>query len=470
MVRLYKIRENFKKTSRSWREMINKKKNLTRLSAAQIIVFYYLVAVVFSTILLELPITQKQHADLEFIDAVFISISAVTVTGLTTIDVSQLLSVPGTFIVAIILQFGGIGIMASGTILWFISGEKIGIRERILITTEQNIPNLSGVIRFMRNIIFFFVMIELLGAIVFGTYFLQYFPTWQEAYLQGFFASVSATTNAGFDITGKSLIPFADDYFVLTLNIVLFMIGSIGFPVLIEVSQWLRKKGKMPFRFSLFTKLTTVTFMILIVIGFIFIYLLEHSHSFTEKTWLGSFVHSLFYSISSRTGGMAISDINEFSVPTILLLSILMFIGASPSSAGGGIRTTTFAVMLLTVYNYAIGNRSIKIFKREIDEEDIIKSFIVFTTGTILCSASVIILAFIESDFSLMEIIFEVTSAFGTVGLSLGITPDLSTGGKVVIMILMFIGKIGMFTFLFFMGGKPEKESYHYPKERIIIG
>ena len=450
--------------------MINKKKNLTRLSAAQIIVFYYLVAVVVSTILLELPITQKQNADLELIDAVFISISAVTVTGLTTIDVSQLLSVPGTFIVAIILQFGGIGIMASGTILWFISGEKIGIRERILITTEQNIPNLSGVIRFMRNIIFFFVMIELLGAIVFGTYFLQYFPTWQEAYLQGFFASVSATTNAGFDITGKSLIPFADDYFVLTLNIVLFMIGSIGFPVLIEVSQWLRKKGKMPFRFSLFTKLTTVTFMILIVIGFIFIYLLEHSHSFTEKTWLGSFVHSLFYSISSRTGGMAISDINEFSVPTILLLSILMFIGASPSSAGGGIRTTTFAVMLLTVYNYAIGNRSIKIFKREIDEEDIIKSFIVFTTGTILCSASVIILAFIESDFSLMEIIFEVSSAFGTVGLSLGITPDLSTGGKVVIMILMFIGKIGMFTFLFFMGGKPEKESYHYPKERIIIG
>ena len=450
--------------------MINKIKNLTRLSAAQIIVFYYLVAVVVSTILLELPITQKQNADLELIDAVFISISAVTVTGLSTIDVSQLLSVPGTFIVAIILQFGGIGIMASGTILWFISGEKIGIRERILITTEQNIPNLSGVIRFMRNIILFFVMIELLGAIVFGTYFLQYFPTWQEAYLQGFFASVSATTNAGFDITGKSLIPFADDYFVLTLNIVLFMIGSIGFPVLIEVSQWLRKKGKMPFRFSLFTKLTTVTFFILIVIGFIFIYLFEYSHSYTEKTWLGSFVHSLFYSISSRTGGMAISDINEFSVPTILLLSILMFIGASPSSAGGGIRTTTFAVMLLTVYNYAIGNRSIKIFKREIDEEDIIKSFIVFTTGTILCSAAVIILAFIESDFSLMEIIFEVSSAFGTVGLSLGITPELSTGGKVVIMILMFIGKIGMFTFLFFMGGKPEKHSYHYPKERIIIG
>ena len=392
--------------------MNNKIKNLTRLTAAQIIVFYYLVAVVVSTILLLLPITQKQNAELELIDAVFISISAVTVTGLSTIDVSQLLSVPGTFIFAIILQFGGFGVMSFGTILWFVSGKKIGLRERILITTEQNSLTFSGIIRFIRKIFFFFVMIELLGAVVFGTYFLKYFPTWQEAYLQGFFASVAATTNAGFDITGKSLIPFANDYFVLTLSIVLFIIGSLGFPVLMEVSQWLRHKEKMPFRFSLFTKITTITFFILIVIGVIFIYLFEYSHSYSEKTWLQSFVYSLFYSISSRTGGMAISDINEFSVPTILLLSIFMFIGASPSSAGGGIRTTTFAVMLLTIYNYAIGNRTIKIFKREIDVEDIIKSFIVFTTSMILCSAAVIILACIEFDFSLMEIIFEVSSAF----------------------------------------------------------
>ena len=167
---------------------------------------------------------------------------------------------------------------------------------------------------------------------------------------------------------------------------------------------------------------------------------------------------------------MAINDINEFSVPTILLLSIFMFIGASPSSAGGGIRTTTFAVTLLTIYIYTNGNKTIKIFKREIDEEDIIKLFIVFKTGAILCSVAVISLACIEPDFSLMEILFEVSSAFGTVGLSLDITADLNTAGKVVIIILIFIGKIRTFTFLFFMGGKPIKHAYHYPKERIIIG
>jgi Trk-type K+ transport system membrane component len=299
---------------------------------------------------------------------------------------------------------------------------------------------------------------------------LKFFATWQEAYLQGFFASVCATTNAGFDITGKSLIPFANDYFVLSFNMVLFIIGALGFPVLMEMREWFSHKGNIPFRFTLFTKITTVTFFSLIIIGTIIIYLFEFSYFYADKSWHQSFVHSLFYSISSRTGGMAINDVSEFSAPTHLFLSILMFIGASPSSAGGGIRTTTFAVMLLTIYSYANGNKTIKVFKREIDEDDIIKSFVVFTTALMLCGVAVLILIYIEPAFSLMEILFEVSSAFGTVGLSLGITPDLTTAGKVVIMMLMFIGKIGVFTFLFFIGGKPIKHHYRYPKERIIIG
>ncbi|RLL43998.1 TrkH family potassium uptake protein [Oceanobacillus piezotolerans] len=446
-------------------------KNLKkRLTVAQIIVMYYLIAVMVSTILLLLPITQKPNAELTFIDAVFVSISAVTVTGLSPIDISQLLSVPGTFIFAVILQFGGIGIMAFGTMVWLVLGKKIGIRERILMTTEQNRINVAGIVRFIRMIFLFFVAMELIGAVVIGTYFMKFFPTWQEAYLQGFFASVSAMTNAGFDITGKSLIPFAKDYFVLTFNMVFYIIGSLGFPVLMEVREWLRHKEKSPFRFSLFTKITTVTFLLLIVIGTIVIFVMEYSQFYADKTWHQSFMYSLFYSISSRTGGMAITDISEFSLPTHFFLSFLMFIGASPSSAGGGIRTTTFAIMLLAIYYFAKGDKTIKVFKREIADEDIIKSFIVFTTAMLLCIVSVIILVCMEPAFSLMEILFEVASAFGTVGLSLGITPDLSTGGKVVIMILMFIGKIGIFTFLFFIGGKTVKHKHHYPKERLIIG
>jgi Trk-type K+ transport system membrane component len=163
-------------------------------------------------------------------------------------------------------------------------------------------------------------------------------------------------------------------------------------------------------------------------------------------------------------------DVNEYSTPTLLILSILMFIGTSPSSAGGGIRTTSFAIVLLSIYYFANGNTTIKVFKRELVMEDVIKSYIVIATAMMLCCVSTIILTILEPTFSLMEIIFEVSSAFGTVGFSMGITAELSTMGKIMIMILMFIGRIGIFAFLLIIGGKPIKTDYHYPKERIIIG
>ncbi|MEH7417300.1 TrkH family potassium uptake protein [Neobacillus drentensis] len=445
-----------------------KKKNV--LNPAQIIVIYYLIAVAVSTILLMLPITQQPNAKLSFIDALFTAVSAVSVTGLSTIAINEVLSVPGTFIFALILQFGGIGIMFLGTTIWLLIGRRIGIRERMLIMTDQNLPTFAGIIKLVRNILMLFLIIELVGAIMFGTYFLKYFPTWQEAFLQGFFASVSAATNAGFDITGESLVPFAHDYFVLVMTMVLLIIGAIGFPVLMEVIQFFKHRKKIPYRFSLFTKITTLTFLILIVVGTILIYLCEYHHFFADKTWHESFFYSLFYSVSSRNGGLNTMDVNEYSTPTLLILSILMFIGTSPSSAGGGIRTTSFAIMLLSIYYFANGNTTIKVFKRELVMEDVIKSYIVIATAMMLCLVSTIILLILEPSFSLMEIIFEVSSAFGTVGFSMGITEELSTMGKIMIMILMFIGRIGIFAFLLIIGGKPIKTNYQYPKERIIIG
>lgn len=449
---------------------ILKQKKSNSLKPAQLIVIYYLIAVAVSTLLLMLPITQQPNAKLTFIDALFTAVSAVSVTGLSTVAINEVLSVPGTIIFAIILQFGGIGIMFLGTTIWLLIGRRIGIRDRMLIMTDQNLSSFSGIIKLVRNILLLFIIIELVGAIIFGIYFLKYFPTWQEAFLQGFFASVSSATNAGFDITGQSLIPFAHDYFVLIMTMVLLILGAIGFPVLMEGIQFFKHRKITPYRFSLFTKITTLTFFALIIIGTILIYLCEYSRFFADKTWHESFFYSLFYSVSSRNGGLNTIDITEYSTPTLFILSVLMFIGTSPSSAGGGIRTTTFAIMLLSIYYFANGTTTIKIFKREIAMEDVIKSFIVITTALILCCVSTIILTFLEPTFSLMEIIFEVSSAFGTVGLSMGITAKLSVMGKIVIMILMFIGRIGIFTFLLIMGGKPFKVNYHYPKERIIIG
>lgn len=322
----------------------------------------------------------------------------------------------------------------------------------------------------MKQILAIILLIEFVGAIILGTYFLNYFPTWQEAYLQGLFASVSATTNAGFDITGSSLIPFAQDYFVQLINIILLTLGAIGFPVLIEVKDFMKhSKSNSTFRFSLYTKLTTITFFALMAFGTIVILLFEANHFFANKSWHESFFYALFQSSTTRNGGLATMDVSLFSNPTLLMLSFLMFIGASPSSVGGGIRTTTFAVILLLIFSFAKGRKNIKIFGREIHEDDIRKSVVVSFLAMIICFIGVAILSATES-FTFMQIVFEASSAFGTTGLSMGITPELSSIGKVVIIALMFIGRIGILSFIFIFHGNKKDVNYHYPTERIIVG
>ncbi|MFJ7939743.1 TrkH family potassium uptake protein [Peribacillus sp. NPDC096622] len=450
--------------------MVAIKKILSKLTPAQLIVGYYFLAVSISTILLSLPVALKPGVEFGFMDALFTAVSAVSVTGLTVVSLPEVYNEVGYFILMFVLQFGGIGIMTLGTFFWLIVGKKIGLKERQLIMTDQNQSNLSGLVKLLIQIIQIFVVIEMIGALVLGIYFLNYFPNGKEAFLNGLFLAVSATTNAGFDITGISMIPFKDDYFVQFITIILLTLGAIGFPVLIELKEFLSNKARTyKFHFSLFTKLTSVTFFSLIVGGTILIYLLEINGFFKGKNWHESFFYSLFMSSNTRSGGLATMNVSDFSEPTLLLLSILMFIGASPSSVGGGIRTTTLVIMILFLWNFMRGRRSIKVFKREIHPDDIRKATAVMIMGSLLCIMAVFILSITE-NFTLMQIIFEVCSAFGSVGLSMGITPDLSNTGKIVIMIIMFIGRVGITSLLYIIGHKEVTENFHYPKERVIIG
>ena len=446
------------------------KEKATELSSVQLIVLFYLSAVILSTILLSLPIAHQKDVDWSFIDALFTAVSAISVTGLTVVSTADTFSTVGTYILAFVLQFGGIGIMTLGTFIWLLMGKKIGMKERQLISTDQNRGTLAGLVNLMRQILGLILLFEAIGTLILGLYLLRYYDTWQESFLQGFFSSVSATTNAGFDITGNSLIPYANDYFVQTINMLLLILGAIGFPVLIELKDYLfQKKDKVAYRFTLFTKVTSVTFFGLIILGTILIWVLEIGNFMSDKTWDQALFYSLFQSVTTRNGGLATMDVSEFTLPTQLVLSLLMFIGASPSSVGGGIRTTTFAVAILSVIHFSKGKKSVKVFGRELLHDDIIKSFIVIFTATGICGLAVVILTATE-PFSLTAIIFEVTSAFGTTGLSLGITPDLSTAGKCIIIFLMFVGRIGIISFLLMLRGKVPSERYHYPKEQIITG
>lgn len=447
-----------------------KKYKLTRMTPFRILVSYYVFTVGLSAALLSLPFARKAGADWSFMDAVFTAASAVSVTGLSTISIHETFTVPGIFLLMFVLQIGGIGIMTISTFFWLLLGRKIGLKQRQLIKTDQNQLNLAGLVELLKQILYLILLIEAVGALILGAYYLNYFPTWQEAFYQGLFASVSATTNAGFDITGESLIPFANDYFVQFVSMILIILGAIGFPVWIEVKKFLyHKDEKRRFRFSLFTKITTATYFLILVIGTIVIFALEYNDYFLDKTWHESFFYALFQSTTMRSAGLLTLDINELSLPTILFMSGLMFIGASPSSVGGGIRTTTLALNILFLYHFAKGNKTIKIFKREIHHEDVLKALIVMMLAVILWGTSILILSITE-DASLISIIFEVSSAFGTCGASMGITSDLSNFGKSLLILLMFIGRIGILSFLLTLGDNQKAPDYHYPKERVIIG
>lgn len=449
----------------------SKIKWINKLTPVQLLFFFYIVAVAISTFFLSLPVAHKQGVEIQFIDILFTAVSAVSVTGLSTISVVESLSTTGIIFLAIILQLGAVGVMAMGTLIWLLLGKKIGLKERRLIMTDQNQTSFHGMVRLIKQIIYVLLIIEFIGFLLLGTYFLQYYSSVSEAYLHGLFGTISAISNGGFDITGFSLQPYSHDYFVQFINMLLIIFGAIGFPVLIEVKEHIFSKKKRQYlRYSLFTKITTSTFLVLMIVGALGIYILDSGQYFEGKSWHETFFYALFQSVTTRSGGLSTLDVSQLTEENHLFMSLLMFIGASPSSAGGGIRTTTFALVVIFIITFARGGKNIRIFKREVHEEDLYKAVSVTLMAVIIVFASALIMLKVES-FSLMQVVFEVTSAFGTVGLSLGITSDLTTLSKVILMILMFIGRVGILSFLHLFESKHRNDGkIHYPKERIIIG
>src|SRR5690625_2606636 len=442
-----------------------------QISPVRVLLFFYFLAVIVSSIALSLPFVQKTSAKTPFIDHLFTAVSVISVTGLSTVTIADTYNTLGIIVIAIVLQLVAAGVMAIGTFIWLLLGKRIGMAERELIKTDQNQTTFSGMVKLIQEIVLLLFFIEIVGFLILGTYYLQYYPSAKEAYLHGFFSVISALSNGGFDITGHSLIPFHQEDFVQIAHMILIVLGAIGFPVLIEIKAYLqtiREKKKL-FRFSLYTKVTTSTFFLLIIFGTLFIYVFDANHYFAGKSWHENFFYSLFQSVTTRSGGLSTLDINDLTVQNQMLLSLLMFIGASPSSAGGGIRTTTFALVVIFIITYARGGRGIRLFKREVYDEDLLKSFSVIFMAILFVYLATFIMSIYE-PFSLIHIIFEVTSGFGTVGLSFGITSELTTFSKVILMILMFIGRVGIITFLFMFRNARRTGTYNYPKERIIIG
>ncbi len=439
------------------------------------VVSYFLFLMIGAT-LLKLPISIQDGQTLKWIDAIFVSVSGMSTTGLSTVVVKDVLTQFGQTVLALILQFGGIGLIMFIATFWLITGKKISFRERTMIMTDQNQIGRAGIVGFIRNVIIMIVSIEVVGFLIMSSY-LYFSGTYQfgDALFQSFFLTISMFTNAGFDISpgGDSLFMFKTDYFMQTLAMCLMVLGAIGFWPLAEVKLYFdAKKRKQKYEFSMFSKILVSMHLGLWIVSAIIVYIVEFNGYFADKGVIEGIYYALFMSLTTRNAGFATMSMNNMSSSIQVFFAILMFIGSSPNSAGGGIRTTTFLLTFLGFSAYARGKDQVIIGKRSIKQDTVYKSLFVVIGAGALIITGLFIMSVSEAGqgFTIKQIFFELASAFGTTGLSLGITSSLTTVGKLVLIVVMFVGRVGILALLLMIRGNRKPSSIKYPEIDMIVG
>ncbi|MEO0139395.1 MAG: potassium transporter TrkG [candidate division WOR-3 bacterium] len=437
-----------------------------RLSPAATLFLGYIIISFIGGILLYLPFSHK--GDLTFVDALFTSTSALCVTGLIVVDTATKYSIFGKTIIAILIQIGGLGYMTITALLFAALGSKGSIYARKLILATLGSGDLGIIIRFATTIVFISLLIELLAVpFLFIPFLKHHSPI--EALGHAVFHSISALNNAGFSTFSNNLMDYANDPLVNITIMTLIVLGGLGFKVWGDIYNFVFK-GKM---ITLHDKLVISTTAILILVPFLLFFLLEGQTR-------GSIWKSLFASITPRTAGFNTVDYSQMSPFSLLLTSTLMFIGGSPGGTAGGIKTVTFAIVVIWIYQTLQGKIHISAFKREIPTEVVVKSFQTFVLGISTLWLWAIILSFTERDVisgvGFIRFLFEIFSAFGTVGLSTGsmtvpnasLVADFSTFGKLMIILAMIIGRAG---YLIFAASliQPKRVRFRYAKGEVIV-
>jgi len=443
------------------------KPTCNKFNPAQILAIGFASVILVGTLLLMHP-AATVNQEMSFIDALFTATSAVCVTGLVVVDTGTHFTIFGQLVILILIQIGGLGFMTVATLFAFFVGKRITLKERLLLQEALNQLSISGIVRLTKYIIIFTFSIELTGAFILALNWSSSLG-WNKAFFYGVFHSVSAFNNAGFDLMGNfsSLTNYTSDFVVNITVMTLIILGGIGFFVLVDVFNQKRFRT-----LTLHSKLVIKTSSILIFLGFIIIFLLE----FTNISTLGQLkisekvLASFFQSVTTRTAGFNTIDTSALRMSTKFLMIILMFIGASPGSTGGGIKTTTFACLFISVINTFKNNCHDTVFERTLNKEVIRKAIAVAFVSTCLVLISTLSLTISEkSDF--LTLLFEATSAFGTVGLSLGITPFLTLSGKITIIFTMFAGRVGPLTLVFALAQRQNaRPSIKYVEEKVTIG
>ena len=436
------------------------------LSTYQILVLGFAGLILSGVALLMTPYASKSGDSLRFVDALFTATSAVCVTGLVVVDTGTYFSVFGQSVILLLIQIGGLGVMTVATLVAVLSGKKINLKERLLIQEATNQLDLAGVVRLTLYIIRATLLVELVGGTILALRWFQDFGL--KGIYFGYWHAVSAFCNAGFDLFGeyRSITGYVGDLTVNGVIASLIVVGGIGFPVVADL--WNCRQTR---RFSVHTKVVLTTTVLLIVLGAGFIFVAEYGNAKTlsDLPPADKVMASLFQSVTARTAGYNTVEIGLLREGTLLAIIFLMFVGASPSSMGGGVKTSTAAILFISLVGSVTGKRDPLAFGRQIPQQTVYKAFTIVTISVMLISLVTLTLSFTEAA-PIFSLLFEVTSAFGTVGLSTGITPKLSDAGKVLITLTMFAGRVGTLTLLMALALRPRKERLKYPEGKIVIG
>lgn len=425
------------------------------LTPGRMIAIGFAMLILLGTGLLALPVSHQDGETLSFLDSLFTATSAVCITGLSVIPCCDTLSGFGQIVLLLLIQIGGMGITTVGVSVMLLAGKRIGLRERMLIKESLNQSSASGLVHLLRTMLLVTFGIELIGAVLCLPIFLKSYPVGRAIWLS-VFHSVSAFNNAGFDLIGSSsLAPYQDYVPMLLITAGLTILGGIGFFVLLDIA---RKRSIR--KLTLHSKVVLMMTALLLIFGTLLLFLTQDN-----LTWSQAF----FYSAVTRTSGFSIYSLTQFSNAALFCMVLLMFTGASPGSTGGGIKVTTLFVCVWSAVAYT-RNQQPTIFRRRISQEARYKAFIIFSMGLTIILISTFLLCVLEPDVPFLHILLETTSAFATVGLSADLSPHLCSLSKIVIIITMYIGRLGPLTVatLWIQGKKTD--AVLRPEETISVG
>lgn len=444
-------------------------KLIKKLSRVQIIAFGFLGVILIGSLLLMLPFSTRSGQTTSYVDALFTATSATCVTGLTPFDTYTHWTLFGQLVILFMIQLGGIGFMTVITMATLFMRHKIGLQNRMLVMESAGTITLSGIGQLVRRIIAGTAIIETTGAAILATQFVPEFG-WLIGLYYSFFHAISAFCNAGFDLMGciepgSSMINFNGNAVVMVTLVFLILIGGIGFFVWDDI---LVCKAKFK-NYKIHTKLVLVLTAILTVIPFVMFFIFEYDHAFKGMDFFDRILNSLFQTVTPRTAGFSGIDMTTLSEPGGMLTIVLMFIGGNPGSTAGGVKTTTIAVILLSTVAYLQEDNNVTVFKKRIEDKMVRRACAIAFIYFMMIFAASLVISWIE-PLNLREVLFEVVSAVATVGLSMNVTATLSAASKVIVIVLMYAGRIGALTFIMLLSKRNKTAILKRPTGKIMIG